>query len=81
MVTDSAALLLFAIRSTAKLSQQIRLACVDDTRRRDLILPLPKFFSGTNVIDAVGYFTNEDFGQRFVPGMNGRGGNIHQTFG
>lgn len=73
MVTDSTALILFVIRSAAKLSQQIRLAYVDDTRRRDLILPLPNFFSSTNVIDAVDYFTYEDFGLRFVTGYEWKG--------
>lgn len=73
MVTDSAALILFAIRSAAKLSQQIRLAYLDHTRRRDLILPLPNFFSSTNVIDAVDYFTSEDFGLRFVKGYEWKG--------
>jgi hypothetical protein len=48
MISDSAALILFAIRSAVKLTQQIRLAYVDSTRRRELVLPLPKFFTDTD---------------------------------
>jgi hypothetical protein len=67
MVTDSAALLLFAIRSSVKLSQQIRLAYVDSTRRRELTLPLPKFFTGTNEADAADFFNTEALGRKFIP--------------
>src|ERR1051326_2772316 len=56
MVSDSAALVLFAIRSALKLGQQLRLAYVENTRRRELILPLPNFFSSTDVVSAMNYF-------------------------
>lgn len=73
MITDSAALILFAIRSAVKLGRQIRLAYVDATRRRDLTLPLPDFFSGTNVYDACEYFSKENLGLRFVQGYEWNG--------
>ena len=56
MVSDSAALVLFAIRSGLKLGQQLRLAYVDNTRRRELVLPLPNFFSSPDVVSATNYF-------------------------
>ena len=52
MVSDSAALVLFAIRSALKLGQQLRLAYVDNTKRRELVLPLPNFFSSPDVVSA-----------------------------
>lgn len=56
MVTDSAALVLFAIRSAVRLSHQLRLAYIDSTKRRDLILPLPNFNSVTDVTSAANFF-------------------------
>lgn len=64
MVMDSAALVLFAIRSTIKLGQQLRRAFVDATKRRELILPLPNFFSSPDAISAATYFAGP--GQRHV---------------
>ncbi len=56
MVSDSAALVLFAIRSALKLGQQLRMAYVDNTKRRELVLPLPNFFSSPDVVSATNYF-------------------------
>jgi hypothetical protein len=56
MVSDSAALVLFAIRSALKLSQQLRMAYVENTRRRELVLPLPNFFASPDVVSATNYF-------------------------
>src|SRR4051794_39807285 len=56
MISDSAALVLFAIRSSIKLGQQIRQAYVDSTQRRDLILPLPNCFSDVDIVSAANYF-------------------------
>ena len=64
MVTDSAALVLFAIRSALKLGQQLRLAYVDNTRRRELLLPLPNFFSSPDIVSATNYFAGP--GERHV---------------
>ena len=72
MVTDSAALVMFAIRSAVKLSQQARLAYVDSTRRRQLVLPLPHFEIQTNEVDAVDFFVNGS-GHKYMIGyeLNG----------
>ena len=56
MISDAATLVLFAIRSSIKLGQQIRQAYVDSTRRRELVLPLPNFFSEINIVSAANYF-------------------------
>jgi hypothetical protein len=56
MVTDSTALVMFAIRSGIKLGQQVRLAYVDSTKRRELVLPLPDFFSSPDISSATNYF-------------------------
>jgi hypothetical protein len=66
MITDSAEIILFAIRSAVKLSQQIRLAYVDSTRRREITLPLPKFFNGTTTADAADFFETDGLGKQFV---------------
>ena len=68
MVTDSAALLMLAIRSGIKLSGQIRLAYVDSTRRRELVLPLPNFVAKTDWREARDFFTMEGFGPKFITG-------------
>lgn len=73
MVTDSAALVLFAIRSAVKLSQQVRLAVVDATRRRSITLPLPNFFTDTDELDAADWFQSMPQGKRFVEGYEREG--------
>ncbi len=64
MAPGSAALVMFAIRSAIKLGQQTRLAYVDATKRRDLVLPLPNFFSAIDDTSAAQYFA--DSGQSYV---------------
>ncbi len=64
MVTDSVAVVLFAIRSAVKLGHQLRRAFVDATKRRELILPLPNFFSEPDAISAANYFAVQ--GQRHL---------------
>ena len=76
MISDSAALILFAIRSTVKLTQQVRLAYVDSTRRRELVLPLPKFFTDTDDIDAAEFFDSDGLGKKCVDGYD-RGCPVH----
>jgi len=76
MFTDSATLVLFAIRSVVKLSQQIRLAVVDATRRRSLTLPLPNFQTGTDAVDAESFFKTMPEGQKFVTGYERNGHRI-----
>jgi len=56
MISDAATIVLFAIRSSIKLGQQVRQAYVDSTKSRDLILPLPNFFSEINIVSAANYF-------------------------
>ncbi len=56
MVSDSAAIVMFAIRSAIKLGQQMRLAYVDSTKRHELILPLPNFFSTRDISSATNFF-------------------------
>ncbi|MBI3849412.1 MAG: hypothetical protein HY298_03830 [Verrucomicrobia bacterium] len=56
MISDAAALVLFAIRSSIKLGQQMRQAYVDSTKNRELVLPLPNFFSEINIVSAANYF-------------------------
>ncbi|MBN9694033.1 MAG: hypothetical protein J0M24_27645 [Verrucomicrobia bacterium] len=68
MVTDSAALLMLAIRSGLKLSGQIRLAYVDATKRRELVLPLPNFETKTDWREARDFFTMDGFGPKFLEG-------------
>src|SRR5437667_6511556 len=55
MVSDSAVLVLFAIRNALKLGQPLRLAYVDNTKQRELVLPLPNFFSSPDVVSATNY--------------------------
>ncbi len=66
MVGDSATLLLVAIRSGIRLSGQIRLAHVDATRRRELILPLPRFETRTDWREAVEFFTTPGLGTGYA---------------
>ncbi len=68
MVTDSATLMLFAIRSTVKLGRQARIAYVDSTRRREIVLPLSNFFNSSGYMDALGYFRDSKFGKPYVEG-------------
>src|SRR5881394_1103593 len=56
MVSDSAAVVLFAIRSALKLGRQLQVAYVDNTKRRELVLPLPNFFSSPDIVSAANYF-------------------------
>jgi hypothetical protein len=56
MISDAATIVLFAIRSSIKLGQQIRQAYVDSTKSRELVLPLPNFFSEINIVSAANYF-------------------------
>ncbi|HVR35808.1 MAG TPA: hypothetical protein VMS21_08150 [Methylomirabilota bacterium] len=56
MITDSAALVMFAIRSSIKLGQQMRRAYVESTQRRELVLPLPDFFATPDITSAANYF-------------------------
>lgn len=57
MISDTATIVLFAIRSSLKLGQKVRQAYVDATKRRELVLPLPNFFSEINIVSAANYFT------------------------
>ena len=66
MVSDSATLLLVAIRSGVRLSGQIRLAHVDATRRRELILPLPRFETRTDWHEAVEFFITPSLGAGYA---------------
>jgi len=56
MITDSVEIVMFAIRSSIKLGLELRQAFVDNTKRRDLVLPLPNFFSNADIVSAVNYF-------------------------
>jgi hypothetical protein len=56
VITDSAAVVLFAIRSGVRLGQQIRKSYIDATKRRDLVLPLPKFFAEIDSNDQAQWF-------------------------
>lgn len=60
MVTDSAALVLFAMRSAVKLGLQARKAYIDATKRRELVLPLPKFFADVTWNDQAQWFDSGD---------------------
>ncbi len=66
MVSDSATLILVAVRSGIRLSGQIRLAHVDATRRRELILPLPRFETRTDWREAVEFFTTPGLGTSYA---------------
>ncbi len=70
MFTDSASIILFAIKSTIKLGQQARKAYVDSTRRREIILPLAHYFSSPSHFDALDYFNNSNFGKKYVEGYS-----------
>lgn len=52
----AADIVIFSIRSTIKLGQQMRRSYVDATKKRDLILPLPDFFKSSDIISALNYF-------------------------
>jgi len=56
MIGETAGLVLFAIQGALKLAGQARQALVDSTKRRELTLPLPNFFSETTPVLAVQYF-------------------------
>lgn len=65
MVSDSAAVVMFAIRSGIRLGQQIRKGYIDATKRRDLLLPLPKFFADVDALDEAQWFHSGD-GQKYL---------------
>jgi len=67
MITDSAAWVMFAVRSAVRLGAAARTAYVDATRRRELVLPLPNFFAGANEFDANTYFAGP--GKKYVDGF------------
>lgn len=56
MMTDSAAVVIFAIRSALRLGEQIRKSYIDATKRRDLVLPLPRFFQEIDTNDRAQWF-------------------------
>jgi len=56
MVSDSTALVMLAIRSGVKLGLQLRQAFVDAAKQRELVLPLPNFFSSPDIVSAANYF-------------------------
>lgn len=56
MITDSAALVLFAIRSAIRLGQETRQAYIESTQRRALILPLPHYFAEPDANRARNFF-------------------------
>src|SRR5262245_71077 len=65
MITDSAAIVMFAIRSGIRLGQQVRKSYIDATRRRELVLPLPRFFGEIDSNDEAQWFHSGD-GQRYL---------------
>jgi hypothetical protein len=56
MITDSAALVLFAIRSAIRLGEQTRQAYIESTQRRALVLPLPHYFAEPDASRARNFF-------------------------
>jgi hypothetical protein len=56
MISDAAELVMFAIRSSIKLGLELRQAFVDNTKQRQLVLPLPNFFSAPDIVSAANYF-------------------------
>lgn len=56
MIAEPVQLVMLAIRSSLRLGQQVRQAYVDSTKRRELVLPLPNFFSKVDVAAARNYF-------------------------
>src|SRR5258707_6975217 len=56
MITDSIEIVMFAIRSSIKLGLELRQAFVDNTKRRELVLPLPNFFGNVDIVSAANYF-------------------------
>lgn len=65
---DSGSIILFAIRSVIRLGEQARTAYMDATRRKELVLPMSDFFGSTSIDDAINYFTNPEFGEKYVKG-------------
>ena len=72
----STEVILFAIRAGLRLGQEARQAYIDGTKRRELILPLPKVDFGANVDSAWRFFQNE--GKEFVNAENPRLLLLHQ---
>ncbi len=56
---------MLAIRSGIRLGQQIRKGYIDATKRRDLVLPLPKFFADVDPLDEASWFHSGD-GQKYL---------------
>ena len=52
----STEVILFAIRAGVRLGQEARQTYIDSTKRRELVLPLPRFDFGPNV-DSTGVFS------------------------
>ena len=52
-------LILYAIQSAIKLGKQIRRAYLDNLKRRELILPLPKFPSQKDWTSALNFFEGD----------------------
>jgi hypothetical protein len=59
MISDSADIVMFAIRSAIKMGRQMRLSYINSTKRRELVLPLPNFFNTSDIVSAAGYFQTE----------------------
>ena len=72
----SAEVILYAIRAGIRLGQEARQAFIDGTKRRMLVLPLPKVDFGPNVDAAWRFFQNE--GKGFVTAENPRLIYLHQ---
>ena len=64
----STEVILFAIRAGIHLGQEARQAYIDGTKRRELVLPLPKVDFGANVDSAWRFFQNQ--GKEFVSAEN-----------
>jgi len=64
----STEVILFAIRAGVHLGQEARQAYIDGTKRRELVLPLPKVDFGANVDSAWRFFQNQ--GKEFVNAEN-----------
>lgn len=66
MLGDSASVVMFAVRSAVRLGKEAQTAYADATRRRELTLPLPNFFSRTSDRDAAAFFRNPERGKPFA---------------
>jgi hypothetical protein len=66
----STEVILFGIRAGIHLGQEARQAYIDGTKRRELVLPLPKVDFGPTVDSALRFFQNQ--GKEFVSAENPR---------